>query len=51
AVARERFETEYVMTALKKNGGNRTKTARELGVDPRTVFRYVEKEREVGREV
>ncbi|MBL6975715.1 MAG: sigma 54-interacting transcriptional regulator [Deltaproteobacteria bacterium] len=51
AVARERFETDYVLSVLKSNRGNRTKTARDLGVDPRTVFRYVEKEREAGRKV
>ena len=50
-LARERFETEYVLSVLKSNKGNRTKTARDLGVDPRTVFRYLEKERELGREV
>ena len=26
------------------NGGNRTKTARDLGVDPRTIFRHLERE-------
>ena len=25
------------------NNGNRTKTARDLGVDPRTIFRHLEK--------
>ncbi len=25
------------------NSGNRTKTARDLGVDPRTIFRHLEK--------
>jgi hypothetical protein len=29
---------------LERNNGNRTQTARDLGVDPRTVFRYLEKE-------
>ncbi|MBV1859268.1 MAG: helix-turn-helix domain-containing protein, partial [Nannocystaceae bacterium] len=28
---------------LALNGGNRTKTARDLGVDPRTIFRHLEK--------
>ena len=32
------------MEALERNGGNRTQTAKELGVDPRTIFRYLEKE-------
>ncbi|NDG66737.1 MAG: hypothetical protein EBY23_07465, partial [Actinobacteria bacterium] len=34
----------YVLEALERNGGNRTQTARDLGVDPRTIFRYLEKE-------
>jgi ActR/RegA family two-component response regulator len=29
---------------LAVNNGNRTKTARDLGVDPRTIFRHLEKE-------
>jgi hypothetical protein len=29
---------------LGLNAGNRTKTARDLGVDPRTIFRHLEKE-------
>jgi ActR/RegA family two-component response regulator len=33
-----------VQEVLERNGGNRTKTARDLGVDPRTIFRYLEKE-------
>ena len=28
---------------LALNNGNRTKTARDLGVDPRTIFRHLEK--------
>ncbi|MBI4814882.1 MAG: sigma 54-interacting transcriptional regulator [Deltaproteobacteria bacterium] len=43
AEARARFETRYVLEALERNGGNRTKTAKELGVDPRTIFRYLAK--------
>ncbi len=50
-VARERFEREYVLSALRRNHGNRTKTARDLGVDPRTIFRYLEREREAGRDL
>ncbi len=38
----EHFRRRYVMAALARNGGNRTHTAKELGVDPRTVFRYLE---------
>jgi len=29
---------------LERNNGNRTQTARDLGVDPRTIFRYLERE-------
>ncbi|QDG54592.1 GAF domain-containing protein [Persicimonas caeni] len=42
--AKERFALRYVMEALERNDGNRTQTARELDVDPRTIFRYLEKE-------
>lgn len=49
-LARERFERDYVLRALDRAHGNRTAAARMLGVEPRTVFRYLEKEREAGRE-
>jgi transcriptional regulator with PAS, ATPase and Fis domain len=42
--AREDFTRRYILEVLERNGGNRTRTARELGVDPRTVFRYLERE-------
>jgi DNA-binding NtrC family response regulator len=35
---------KYILEVLERNNGNRTKTARDLGVDPRTIFRYLEKE-------
>ena len=41
--AKERFQIRYINMVLAKNGGNRTKTARDLGVDPRTIFRHLEK--------
>ncbi|MCP4602321.1 MAG: GAF domain-containing protein [Proteobacteria bacterium] len=41
--AREKFQRDYVMQVLAHNNGNRTKTARDLDVDPRTIFRYLEK--------
>jgi transcriptional regulator with GAF, ATPase, and Fis domain len=44
--ALERFRRRYIDEALERNGGNRTKTARELGVDPRTVFRHLENAKE-----
>jgi transcriptional regulator with GAF, ATPase, and Fis domain len=42
--AKERFQRQYIGEVLALNNGNRTKTARDLGVDPRTIFRYLEKE-------
>jgi transcriptional regulator with GAF, ATPase, and Fis domain len=50
ADARERWQRTYINRILALNGGNRTKTARDLGVDPRTIFRHLEKEAERGRE-
>src|SRR5262249_2974512 len=44
AEARERWQREYINEVLSLNGGNRTQTARDLGVDPRTIFRHLEKE-------
>ena len=44
--AREDFQRRYVLEVLERNNGNRTKTARDLGVDPRTIFRYLERETE-----
>ncbi|MBM4371159.1 MAG: sigma 54-interacting transcriptional regulator [Deltaproteobacteria bacterium] len=44
--ARERFQRDYILATLRRNQGNRTRTAHQLGVDPRTIFRYLEKERE-----
>src|SRR5215212_8141224 len=44
ADAKEKFQREYINEVLTLNNGNRTKTARDLGVDPRTVFRHLEKE-------
>jgi transcriptional regulator with GAF, ATPase, and Fis domain len=48
AEAKDRFQREYINEVLALNNGNRTKTARDLGVDPRTVFRHLEKESEDG---
>ncbi len=44
AEAREVWQREYINKILARNNGNRTKTARDLGVDPRTIFRHLEKE-------
>jgi transcriptional regulator with GAF, ATPase, and Fis domain len=46
AEAKDKFQREYINEVLALNNGNRTKTARDLGVDPRTVFRHLEKESE-----
>ncbi|MEK6608654.1 MAG: sigma 54-interacting transcriptional regulator [Myxococcota bacterium] len=42
--AREEWQRRYINEVLARNGGNRTKTARDLGVDPRTIFRHLERE-------
>jgi transcriptional regulator with GAF, ATPase, and Fis domain len=44
AQAREEFTRRYILEVLERNGGNRTRTAHDLGVDPRTVFRYLERD-------
>ncbi len=44
--AKEEFQKRYINEVLERNGGNRTKTARDLGVDPRTIFRHLESERQ-----
>jgi transcriptional regulator with GAF, ATPase, and Fis domain len=42
--AKDKFQRDYINEVLALNNGNRTKTARDLGVDPRTIFRHLEKE-------
>ena len=49
AVAKEEFQRRYINEVLARNNGNRTKTARDLGVDPRTIFRHLEREEELKR--
>ncbi|MCA9565811.1 MAG: Fis family transcriptional regulator, partial [Myxococcales bacterium] len=44
--AREEWQRNYINEVLAMNNGNRTKTAKDLGVDPRTIFRHLEKEQE-----
>lgn len=44
ADAREAWQRQYIAEVLALNDGNRTRAARDLGVDPRTVFRFLEKE-------
>jgi transcriptional regulator with PAS, ATPase and Fis domain len=45
AQAKDEFQRRYVNEVLERNAGNRTKTAKDLGVDPRTIFRHLEAER------
>ncbi|MCB9729068.1 MAG: sigma 54-interacting transcriptional regulator [Deltaproteobacteria bacterium] len=44
--AREQWQREYINTVLALHDGNRTQTARVLDVDPRTIFRHLERERD-----
>ncbi|MFL5271862.1 MAG: sigma 54-interacting transcriptional regulator [Anaeromyxobacteraceae bacterium] len=44
AQAKEEFQKRYINEVLDRNAGNRTKTAKDLGVDPRTIFRHLEKQ-------
>jgi transcriptional regulator with GAF, ATPase, and Fis domain len=46
AEAREEWQRQYINLVLALNNGNRTKSARDLDVDPRTIFRHLEKEKE-----
>jgi transcriptional regulator with GAF, ATPase, and Fis domain len=41
--AAEQFKVDYVRQVLELNNWNKAQTARDLGVDPRTIFRYIEK--------
>jgi transcriptional regulator with GAF, ATPase, and Fis domain len=43
ADAEEAFKISYIREALELNNWNKAETARDLGVDPRTIFRYIEK--------
>jgi transcriptional regulator with PAS, ATPase and Fis domain len=43
AVAEEEFKKNYVREVLEMNNWNKAQTARDLDVDPRTIFRYIEK--------
>jgi len=43
AQAREDFQVEYIREALMAHNWNKAQTAKTLDVDPRTIFRYVEK--------
>lgn len=41
--ATKKFREEYIQRVLKHFGGNRTQAARAMNVDPRTIFRHLEK--------
>jgi transcriptional regulator with GAF, ATPase, and Fis domain len=43
AQAKDDFQKRYINEVLARNGGNRTKTAKDLDVDPRTIFRHLER--------
>lgn len=40
--AKKRWLRDYINVALEKQQGNKTKTARVLGIGERTLFRYIE---------
>ena len=46
AQAKEDFQRRYIDQVLEMNSGNRTQTARDLDVDPRTIYRHLEAKRE-----
>ncbi len=48
AQAKEDYQRRYINEILARNNGNRTKTAHDLGVDPRTIFRHLEREEREG---
>ena len=48
AQAKEDYQRRYINEVLARNSGNRTKTAHDLGVDPRTIFRHLEREERGG---
>ena len=41
--AEEAFKLDYIRKALDLNNWNKAQTARDLGVDARTIFRYIER--------
>ena len=43
ADAEEAFKLDYIRKALDLNNWNKAQTARDLGIDARTVFRYIER--------
>ena len=43
AEAEDAFKMDYIRQALDLNNWNKAQTARDLGIDARTVFRYIER--------
>jgi two-component system NtrC family response regulator len=41
--AKEGFQARYIKECLEAHEWNKAATARALDVDPRTIFRYIEK--------
>ena len=41
--AKESFQQRYIKECLEAHEWNKAATARALDVDPRTIFRYIEK--------
>lgn len=42
--AREQWQRAYIEEAVQRCNGNRTQAAKELGIDPRTIYRYLKDE-------
>ncbi|MFH1809620.1 MAG: sigma 54-interacting transcriptional regulator [Pseudomonadota bacterium] len=49
-LAKEEYQRRYINEVLARNNGNRTKTAKDLGVDPRTIYRHLERENQLTEE-
>ena len=43
AAAQQEWRDGYISEVLERNNDNRTKTAKDLDVDPRTIFRHLER--------
>jgi DNA-binding NtrC family response regulator len=41
----DQFERRFLQAALERNGGNRTRTAVQLGCTPRSIFNKIKKHR------
>ena len=43
ALSLEQVETEHLLRVLRRNGGNKRKTARDLGIDTKTLYNKLKK--------